>query len=75
MPAPQGRSAEPATATRSAGHAVNSGKTPAHSEGNKATEAPEPASWQSIKAILIKLQADLGKDKATDDRLLSIAIE
>ena len=75
MPAPQGRSAEPATATRSAGHAVNPGKTPAHSEGNKATEAPEPASWQSIKAILIKLQADLGKDKATDDRILSTAIE
>jgi hypothetical protein len=55
MPAPRGRSVEPAMATRSAGDAVNQGKTPAHSKGNKATKAPESASWQSIKAILTKL--------------------
>jgi hypothetical protein len=62
-------------ATRSAGDAINQGKTPAHSKGNKITEAPESASWQSIKVILIKLQADLEKDKMTDDRLLSIIIK
>jgi hypothetical protein len=55
MPAPRGRSAEPAMATRNANDVINQGKTPAYSKDNKATKAPEPASWQSIKMILTKL--------------------
>jgi hypothetical protein len=51
----RGRSAEPAMITRSADDAINQGKTPAHSKGNKAIKAPEPASWQFIKVILTKL--------------------
>jgi hypothetical protein len=53
MLAPQRRSLGLAITTRSVGDAINQGKTPAHSEGNKATKAPEPASWQSIKMILV----------------------
>jgi hypothetical protein len=75
MPTPRGRSAELVMATHSIGDAVNQGKTPAYSKGNKATEAPKPASWQSIKMILTKLQIDLRKDKMIDDHLLSIVIE
>jgi hypothetical protein len=55
IPALRGRSAELAIATRNAGDAINQGKTPAYSKSNKATKALEPASWQSIKMILIKL--------------------
>jgi hypothetical protein len=55
MLAPRGRSVESVMATRSVSDIVNQGKTPTHSKSNKATKAPEPASWQSIKMILIKL--------------------
>jgi hypothetical protein len=44
MLAPRGRSAGPVTVTRSVSDAVNLGKTPAYSEGNKVTKASEPAS-------------------------------
>jgi hypothetical protein len=52
---PWGRNIELAIVTRNAGDVINQGKTPAHNKGNKATKAPEPASWQFIKVILIKL--------------------
>jgi hypothetical protein len=55
MLAPQGCSAELAIATYSAGDAINQGKTLIYSKGNKAIEAPKPASWQFIKMILTKL--------------------
>jgi hypothetical protein len=55
MLTPRGRSAELAMITRSAGDVINQEKTPVYSKGNKATEASESASWQSIKVILTKL--------------------